>query len=265
MFELEPGVLARVAGTVTPQPVIAVVEHTVCTPGRPRGPPCPRLVVVCVDVRDPGNAGTVVALRLGGRRRRPRVLRRHRRRLEPQAVRSSAGAVLHVPVVAAGPAPEVLTEMGEWGLARLGTASAGGADYADTDLTRPARPGPRQRGRRPRRWPSSGSIWTAWSASPWRPGPNRSTSAWWPPSCVSRLPASAAWPWPHQRRPPSPDRGHRCDGRTGPRPLDQPGHRQGSWRATGGQVQAGGGTTGVHVAGGNNWARSGRNWQAGST
>jgi tRNA(Leu) C34 or U34 (ribose-2'-O)-methylase TrmL len=53
----------------------------------------------------------------------------------PKAVRSSAGAVFHVPIVAAGAATDVLAEIGEWGLKRLGTVSEGGADYAAEDLT----------------------------------------------------------------------------------------------------------------------------------
>ena len=47
------------AGTVTPQPVMAIVE----TPKfelADLGAVAPQLTVVCVDVRDPGNAGTVV-------------------------------------------------------------------------------------------------------------------------------------------------------------------------------------------------------------
>jgi TrmH family RNA methyltransferase len=42
-----------------------------------------------------------------------------------------------VPVVAGGPAVEVLSELGGWGLTRLATAAEGGTDYATTDLTRP--------------------------------------------------------------------------------------------------------------------------------
>jgi len=42
-----------------------------------------------------------------------------------------------VPVVAAGPPPDVLDQLGGWGVKRLATASEGGLDYAATDLTRP--------------------------------------------------------------------------------------------------------------------------------
>jgi len=136
VFELEAGVLARVAGTVTPQPVIAVVGLPVFSLEDVRARH-PRLVLVCVDVRDPGNAGTVVRSAWAAGVDALVCCEGTVDVWNPKAVRASAGAVLHVPVVPAGPAAEVLAELGGWGLARLGTAAEGGTDYATTDLTRP--------------------------------------------------------------------------------------------------------------------------------
>ncbi len=136
VFELEAGVLARVAGTVTPQPVIAIVGMPVFTMADIRAT-SPRLVVVCVDVRDPGNAGTVVRSAWAAGVDAVVCCEGTVDVWNPKAVRSSAGAVLHVPVVPAGPAAEVLSELGGWDLARLGTAVEGGTDYATWDLTRP--------------------------------------------------------------------------------------------------------------------------------
>ncbi len=136
VFELEPGVLERVAGTVTPQPVIAVVSMPVCTMADV-GAAGPRLLVVCVDVRDPGNAGTVARSAWAAGVDALVCCEGTVDVWNPKAVRSSAGAVFHVPVVAAGPAAEVLSELGGWGLTRLATAAERGADYATTDLTRP--------------------------------------------------------------------------------------------------------------------------------
>jgi TrmH family RNA methyltransferase len=136
VFELEAGVLARVAGTVTPQPVIAVVSTPVCTLADVRAAH-PRLLVVCVDVRDPGNAGTVVRSAWAAGADAVVCCEGTVDLWNPKAVRSSAGAVLHVPVVPAGPALAVLGELGEWGMTRLGTAAEDGTDYAVTDLTRP--------------------------------------------------------------------------------------------------------------------------------
>jgi TrmH family RNA methyltransferase len=136
VFELEPGVLARVAGTVTPQPVMAVVEtpaHTLTEVGARH----PQLVVVCVDVRDPGNAGTVVRSAWAAGADAVVCCEGTVDMWNPKAVRSSAGAVLHVPVVTAGPPASTLEEIGRWGLRRWATVSAGGEDYASAELTQP--------------------------------------------------------------------------------------------------------------------------------
>jgi len=134
VFELEPGVLARVAGTVTPQPVIAVVETPVFELAALKAT-SPELVVVCVDVRDPGNAGTVARSAWAAGADAVVCCEGTVDLWNPKAVRSSAGAVFHVPIVAAGLATEVLAEIGGWGLRRVGTVSEGGVDYATEDLT----------------------------------------------------------------------------------------------------------------------------------
>ncbi|HMK96035.1 MAG TPA: RNA methyltransferase [Acidimicrobiales bacterium] len=137
VFQLEPGVLARVAGTVTPQPVLAVVQlplRTMADLAEHR----PQLVVACVDVRDPGNAGTVARSAWAAGADAVVCCEGTVDLWNPKAVRSSAGAVLHIPVVAAGPAPETLGELGLWGLRRWGTVPAGGEDYAAVDLARPS-------------------------------------------------------------------------------------------------------------------------------
>jgi len=57
IFDLGPGVIDRISDTVAPQPIVAVVGFV------PTGLPELRdasMVIVCVDVRDPGNAGTMI-------------------------------------------------------------------------------------------------------------------------------------------------------------------------------------------------------------
>jgi len=136
VFELEPGVLDRIAGTVSPQPIMAIVETPVCTL-EALGHRCPRLLVVCVDVRDPGNAGTVARSAWAAGADGIVCCEGTVDLWNPKAVRASAGAVLHVPVVAAGPAASTLDDLGAWGLVRWGTVAEGGEDYATTDLARP--------------------------------------------------------------------------------------------------------------------------------
>jgi RNA methyltransferase, TrmH family len=136
VYELEPGVLGKIASTVTPQPVLAVVPD-VDVPLAWLGTHGADLVVVCVDVRDPGNAGTVLrsaeAAGAGG----VVYCDGSVDLFNPKTVRASAGAVFHVPVVVGGDAAEVLDRLGQWGLARLAACPGGGEEYTAADLTVP--------------------------------------------------------------------------------------------------------------------------------
>jgi len=136
---LAPGVLERVSATVTPQPVIAIVAmvdtdmatlHRAVAAGD--GP-----VVVCVDVRDPGNLGTVLRSAQAAGATGIVCCDGTADAYGPKCVRASAGAVFQLPMVSGGAAVEVLEELGSWGMRRLGTRAAGGAAYDTTDLTGP--------------------------------------------------------------------------------------------------------------------------------
>lgn len=136
VFELESGVMARVAGTVSPQPVMAIVSIPEYEPRKLRDA-SPRLVLVCVEVRDPGNAGTVARSAWAAGADAVVCCEGTVDMWNPKCVRSSAGAVLHVPVLQMGPAQDALAELGHWGLRRWGTVVEGGLDYARADLTPP--------------------------------------------------------------------------------------------------------------------------------
>lgn len=101
--------LASLSDAVTPAGVVAVcraldrpLEHVLGTGTQPTPPDVrPDLVVVCADVRDPGNAGTVVrcadaagagAVVLAGSSVDP---------TNPKTVRASVGSVFHVPLALA--------------------------------------------------------------------------------------------------------------------------------------------------------------------
>ena len=131
---LAPGVLERVADTVRPQPVIATVPYVDVDLEALRGAD---FVVVCVDVRDPGNAGTVLrsaeAAGAGGVICCSGSVDVY----NPKAVRASAGSLFHVPVVNGGNAVDVLVRLGEWGLRRLGAVAGRGSDYTASDLVGP--------------------------------------------------------------------------------------------------------------------------------
>lgn len=136
VFQLEAGVLERIAGTVTPQPVVAVVETPAHTLGEV-GAAGPQLLVVCAGVRDPGNAGTLARSAWAAGADAVVACQGTVDFWNPKAVRSSAGAVLHLPVVAAPSVVGALDEIGALGLERFGAVSEGGADYASLDLSRP--------------------------------------------------------------------------------------------------------------------------------
>jgi len=134
VYDLAPGVLERVAGTVTPQPVIATVAYVdveldALQPAD--------LVVVCVDVRDPGNAGTVLRSAEASGVRGVICCDGCVDVYNPKAVRASAGSLFHVPVVAGGDPVDVLGRLAGWGLRRLGAVAGGGNDYTAADLVGP--------------------------------------------------------------------------------------------------------------------------------
>ena len=132
VFELADGVMEHVADTVTPQPLMAVAAYVDVALDAVVDADT---LVVCVDVRDPGNAGTVLrsaeASGVGGVVFCDGSVDPY----NPKTVRASAGALFHVPVVAGGSPVEVLERIGESGFRRLGTVARGGVAYTDVDLT----------------------------------------------------------------------------------------------------------------------------------
>jgi TrmH family RNA methyltransferase len=134
VFWLEPGVLERVADTVTPQPEIAIVRDVAVDLSSLRGA---TLLVVCVDVRDPGNAGTILRTAEAAGADGVVCCEGSVDFFNPKAVRASAGSLFHVPVVAGGDPVAVLEEIGNWGQRRLGAVARSGTDYATLDLTTP--------------------------------------------------------------------------------------------------------------------------------
>ena len=134
VFDLAPGVLERVAGTVTPQPVLAIAGALDVDLEALAGA---SLVVVCVDIRDPGNLGTVLrtaeASGVGGIICCDGSVDVY----NPKCVRASAGSLFHTRIVARGDPLKVLGTLGEWGLRRLGTRPQGGEPYHRADLAAP--------------------------------------------------------------------------------------------------------------------------------
>jgi len=142
LFPLAPGVLERVAGTVTPQPVLTVLpmlDEPATSPGAGTDPAEHPLVVVLADVRDPGNAGTVLrtadasgvsSVIFSGESVDP---------YNPKTVRATAGSLFHVPfsVPADSDPGAVASSLAGRGYRTLATVVREGEDYTALDWTVP--------------------------------------------------------------------------------------------------------------------------------
>lgn len=136
VFGLAPGVIERVAATATPQALLAVVGMAEAVLADLFDA---NLLVVCVDVRDPGNLGTIVrtaeAAGVGGVVCCEGTVDVY----NPKCVRASAGSLFHVRLVArGGPVGVVLDQLGAWGMRRLGTAANRGAPYHQVSFGHPS-------------------------------------------------------------------------------------------------------------------------------
>ncbi len=134
VYEFEPGVLERVAGTVTPQPVMAVAPLL----DRPLSAlDTTKFVVVLADVRDPGNAGTVLRSAEAAGAGAVVFCEGSVDVYNPKTVRSSAGSLFHVPVVLADTPSTTVAQLRDQGFLAVGTTMKGGTVYDRCDLTRP--------------------------------------------------------------------------------------------------------------------------------
>ena len=140
VFPLAAGVLERVADTVTPQPVLAVLPMLEEPPAGsdPWTARDGSLIVVLVDVRDPGNAGTVLRAADASGSALVVYAGDSVDPYNPKTVRSSAGSLFHVPM-AVRPEPRALaTELATAGFRTLATVVRDGEDYAGLDWSTPS-------------------------------------------------------------------------------------------------------------------------------
>jgi TrmH family RNA methyltransferase len=141
LFPLAPGVLERVADTVTPQPVLTILPMMDARadddPVDPVDPLDQPLLVVLVDVRDPGNAGTVLrtadaagvnTVIFSGESVDP---------YNPKTVRASAGSLFHVPFTVQADPVAVAASLAGRGYRTLATVVRNGTDYAALDWSIP--------------------------------------------------------------------------------------------------------------------------------
>ncbi|HSZ36140.1 MAG TPA: RNA methyltransferase [Acidimicrobiales bacterium] len=148
VFPLAPGVLERVADTVTPQPVLAVLPMLAeadadqdPTAGAattlPWSPDPGALILVLVDVRDPGNAGTVLRAADAAGVRAVVFAAESVDPYNPKTVRASAGSLFHVPFTVRPDPSALATALSAAGFRTLATVVRAGEDYAGLDWSLP--------------------------------------------------------------------------------------------------------------------------------
>jgi TrmH family RNA methyltransferase len=127
---VDEAAMAALCDTVHPQGVVAVCRF-LDVPVADVLAVAPRLLAVCADVRDPGNAGTVIrcadAAGAGGV-----VLAGSS--VDPyngKAVRASVGSLFHLPVALAPDPGQVVEDLQRAGLTVLATDGAGEVDLDD--------------------------------------------------------------------------------------------------------------------------------------
>jgi len=141
---LADGVLARVADTVTPQPLVAVATRPaaglgglgeVLAPPPPGVTPGP--VLVLAGVADPGNAGTLIRSAEASGARAVVFAGATVDPFGPKTVRASAGTVLQVPIIESPDALAALHALGRAGVRRLATTAHEGTAYDRVALAGP--------------------------------------------------------------------------------------------------------------------------------
>ncbi|GAB3262048.1 TrmH family RNA methyltransferase [Nocardioides dilutus] len=116
--------LASLSDSVTPAGVVAVCRSL----DRPLADllaAAPRLVAVCADVRDPGNAGTVIRCADAAGADLVVLAGTSVDAYNPKTVRASVGSLFHVPIAVESDAADVVTALRHAGLTVLAAAGDG--------------------------------------------------------------------------------------------------------------------------------------------
>ena len=129
--DLKEGVLEKIGTTRTPQPVLGLAPMpTPCALADvPAG-----LLVVALDVADPGNLGTIVRSAEGAGAVAV-VVSGGVDPWNPKVVRGSAGSIFGVPIIALHDAGEATAALRPLGWRTVGADTVGSVSYSEADLT----------------------------------------------------------------------------------------------------------------------------------
>ncbi|WP_091125422.1 TrmH family RNA methyltransferase [Nocardioides terrae] len=132
--------MAGLSDSVTPAGVVALcrfLEPSLVEEGRQARPDTtPRLVAVCADVRDPGNAGTVIRCADAAGADAVVLAGDSVDRYNPKTIRASVGSVFHLPVTTERDPFAAVAAARAAGLTVL-AADMDGESLFETDLTGP--------------------------------------------------------------------------------------------------------------------------------
>jgi len=135
VHEVSPDVMAHLTSTVTPQGVVGVsafVDVSLDVAGSAPGP-----VALLVEVRDPGNAGTILRSADAAGAGAVVFSTSSVDPYNPKAVRATAGSLFHVPVVRMADTPAAAAALRQAGRRILGADARGATSVYDADLHGP--------------------------------------------------------------------------------------------------------------------------------
>jgi TrmH family RNA methyltransferase len=131
VHELAEGVMERLSGTVTPQPVLGVLpflDVPLASVGRPT------LALVLVDVQDPGNVGSSLRSAHAAGAEAALLCGTTADLYNPKVVRASAGALFGLSVAIEADPEAALRHLAAIGARTLAAVPRGGEDYASANL-----------------------------------------------------------------------------------------------------------------------------------
>ena len=133
VFSLAPGVLERIADATTPQPVLGAIRLPLT---RVENIACAGLVLVLHDVRDPGNAGTLIRSADAAGATGVVFTGQSVDPFNPKTLRATAGSIFHVPV-AVDSLGATLDSFAARGATTLATVVRGGVSHRLVDYSSP--------------------------------------------------------------------------------------------------------------------------------
>jgi TrmH family RNA methyltransferase len=136
VLQVSDAELASLTDTVTPQGLVAVCRATIASLDEVVAR-APRLVVICAQVRDPGNAGTVIRCADAFGADAVILTEGSVDVHNPKTVRASVGSIFHLPVVADISLDDATAALKAAGLTVIAADGSGTQTLLDLDLTGP--------------------------------------------------------------------------------------------------------------------------------